>query len=96
MTRRYLLALGLLIALVAVPVLAQGTNVDPQLHSYQKASGVSGSFKSVGSDTMNNLMALWAEGFRKHVPQLRAGDRGQGLLDRPPRAHQRRLQLRSR
>jgi phosphate transport system substrate-binding protein len=84
MTRRYLLALGLLIALVAVPVLAQGTNVDPQLHSYQKASGVTGSFKSVGSDTMNNMMTLWSESFRRMYPSFEPEIEGKGSSTAPP------------
>ena len=44
--------------------MAGGVKVDAGLPSYTTASGVSGNIKSVGSDTMNNLMALWAEGFR--------------------------------
>ncbi|HUL78641.1 MAG TPA: phosphate-binding protein, partial [Vicinamibacteria bacterium] len=43
---------------------AQAVPVDPSIAAYQKASGVSGNINSVGSDTMNNMMALWAETFR--------------------------------
>ena len=39
--------------------------LDPALKSYVKVSGVSGNVNSIGSDTLNNLMTLWAEGFRK-------------------------------
>jgi len=46
------------------PVAAQ-VRVDPKLPSYKPVSGVSGTLKSIGSDTMNNLMTLWAEGFNK-------------------------------
>jgi len=35
--------------------------VDPKLPDYAPVSGVSGSINSVGSDTLNNLMTLWAE-----------------------------------
>ena len=39
--------------------------IDPALKPYAKVSGeVAGSLKCVGSDTMNNLVALWAEGFK--------------------------------
>ena len=57
-------------ALVAVggPVLAQQIQVDPALPTYQKASGVSGNLNSVGSDTLNNLMTLWAEEFSACTP----------------------------
>ena len=54
---------------------------DPALPAYERVSGVSGSIKSVGSDTMNNLMTLWAEGFKGYYPSVRA-DRRQGLVDR--------------
>ena len=52
--------------------------VDSALPSYQKGAGVSGSMKSVGSDTMNNLMGLWAEAFRKHYPSVQIAIEGKG------------------
>ena len=39
--------------------------LDPSLPNYKPVQGVSGSIKSIGSDTMNNEMTLWAEGFLK-------------------------------
>ncbi len=33
--------------------------LDADLPAYQAVSGISGQFKSVGSDTLNNEMALW-------------------------------------
>ncbi|MFM1902420.1 MAG: Phosphate-binding protein PstS precursor, partial [Planctomycetota bacterium] len=43
-----------------------------ELPAYHKATGeVAGSLKCVGSDTMNNLVALWAEGFKKYYPSVR-------------------------
>ena len=38
--------------------------VDPNVPTYQKTSGVSGNLNSIGSDTLNNLMTYWAEGFK--------------------------------
>ena len=35
---------------------------------YEKVSGVSGNLNSIGSDTLNNLMTLWAEGFGPSIP----------------------------
>ena len=46
--------------------------------AYQKASGVSGNLNSVGSDTMNNLMTLWAEAFRKMYPNVKIQIEGKG------------------
>jgi len=59
--------------------------VDPDLKPYQKAAGeVAGSLKCVGSDTMNNLVALWAEGFKKVYPSVREGIEGKGSASAPP------------
>jgi len=57
---------------------AQGIQVDPALPDYKPAAGVSGSIKSVGSDTMNNLMTLWSEGFLKFYPSVRVEIEGKG------------------
>lgn len=58
--------------------------VDPQLPEYRPVEGVSGNLKSVGSDTMNNLMALWAEGFRKFYPNVQIEIEGKGSSTAPP------------
>jgi phosphate transport system substrate-binding protein len=59
--------------------------VDAGIKPYQKAAGeVSGSLKCVGSDTMNNLVALWAEGFKKVYPSVREGIEGKGSASAPP------------
>ena len=44
--------------------------VDPALPSYQKTSGVSGNLSSVGSDSLANLMTLWAEEFKRSYPNV--------------------------
>ena len=59
--------------------------IDPELQPYQSASGeVAGSLKYVGSDTMNNLVALWTEGFKKFYPSVREGIEGKGSSSAPP------------
>jgi phosphate transport system substrate-binding protein len=64
---------------------AQGVvQVDPAIPSYQKVSGVSGSLSSVGSDTLNNLMTLWAEGFKKTYPNVNIQIEGKGSSTAPP------------
>jgi phosphate transport system substrate-binding protein len=62
---------------------AQALRVDPALPSYQKTSGVSGSLSSVGSDTMNNMMTLWAEAFRKMYPNVKIQVEGKGSTTAP-------------
>jgi len=75
-------ALGLL-ALVAGPAVA-GIEVDPNLPVYQKTGGVAGNLNSIGSDTLNNLMSYWAEGFRKQYPNVRIQIEGKGSSTAPP------------
>jgi len=73
-------------ALVALagPALAQQIHVDPALPAYQKTSGVSGNINSVGSDTMNNMMTLWAEAFLKMYPNVKVQVEGKGSSTAPP------------
>jgi phosphate transport system substrate-binding protein len=64
--------------------LAGGVAVDKNLPNYSKTSDVSGNIKSVGSDTMNNLMALWAEEFKKLYPNVQVEIEGKGSSTAPP------------
>lgn len=59
-------------------------SVDPAIPGYEKVSGVSGNINSVGSDTMNNLMALWCEGFAKYYPNVKCQIEGKGSSTAPP------------
>lgn len=68
----------------AVEVQAVPIAVDPAIPAYEKVSGVSGNLNSVGSDTLNNVMTLWAEGFRKQYPNVRAQIEGKGSSTAPP------------
>lgn len=56
----------------------QQVKIDEGLPSYQAVSGISGNLSSVGSDTMNNLMTLWAEQFRKFYPNVNIQVEGKG------------------
>ena len=78
-------ALGFLaVSLASHGALAQAVKVDPALPSYQKASGVSGNFTSVGSDTLNNLMTLWAETYKRNYPNVNIQIQGAGSSTAPP------------
>jgi phosphate transport system substrate-binding protein len=79
------------IALVAslllwpAPVKAQeAVKIDPAIPSYQPVSGISGNLSSIGSDSMNNLMTLWAEGFKKFYPNVNIQIEGKGSSTAPP------------
>ena len=58
--------------------------VDPDWKDYTQVSGVSGNLNSIGSDTLNNLMTLWAEGFRKEYPNVKIQIEGKGSSTAPP------------
>ncbi len=73
--------LGLSLALAPVPAQVK---VDSKLPAYTPVAGVSGSIKSVGSDTMNNLMALWAEKFKEYYPNVKVEIEGKGSSTAPP------------
>ncbi len=75
--------LGLSFASLALASSAQ-VEVDKTLPSYEPTRGVSGNIKSVGSDTMNNLMTLWAEDFRVHYPNVAVEVEGKGSSTAPP------------
>ena len=57
--------------------------VDPTLPEYTPTSGVSGNLKSIGSDTMNNLMAHWAESFYRFYPNVKVEIEGKGSSTAP-------------
>lgn len=59
-------------------------DVDPNLPNYEKASGVSGNLSSVGSDTLANLMTLWAEDFKRNYPNVNIQIQAAGSSTAPP------------
>lgn len=69
--------------LVAAPAV-HAVDVDPNLHDYQPAAGISGTLKSVGSDSLNNLMTLWAESFKQQYPNINVEIEGKGSSTAPP------------
>ncbi len=77
------LAVGLVVLGSVVTATAQ-VAVDPGLKAYEKVSGVSGNLNSIGSDTLNNLMTLWAEGFRAIYPNVNIQIEGKGSSTAPP------------
>ena len=60
------------------------TTAGSSLPSYQRVGGVSGSLSSIGSDTLNNLMTFWAEGFAKQYPNVKVQIEGKGSTTAPP------------
>ncbi len=58
--------------------------VEADVPVYQKASGVSGNISSVGSDTLANLMTLWAEEFKRAYPNVNIQIQAAGSSTAPP------------
>lgn len=58
--------------------------VDEKLPVYEKTSGVSGNLSSVGSDTLANLMTLWAEEFKRQYPNVNIQIQAAGSSTAPP------------
>ncbi len=69
-------------AIATRPALA--IDLDPDLPDYSKSSGVSGNVISVGSDTLANLMTLWAEEFKKLYPNVSVQIQAAGSSTAPP------------
>ncbi|HEB56290.1 MAG TPA: phosphate ABC transporter substrate-binding protein PstS family protein [Gammaproteobacteria bacterium] len=61
-----------------------GSQVDSGLSDYSRASGVSGNLSSVGSDTLANLMTLWAEEFKRIYPNVNIQIQAAGSSTAPP------------
>ncbi len=75
---------GLALAGSMVCAAALQAAVDPKLPEYKVVTGVSGNVNSIGSDTLNNLMTLWAEDFKKSYPNVNIQIQGAGSSTAPP------------
>lgn len=81
--KKTIAALTMTAAMAAGLAQAQ-VKVDEKLPVYKPVGGVSGSLKSIGSDTMNNEMTLWAEGFLAMYPNVQIEIEGKGSSTAPP------------
>jgi len=75
------LATGLAVSGAA---LASQPEIDPDLPRYESVSGISGNLTSIGSDTLNNLMTLWAEEMQEFYPNVNVQIQGAGTSTAPP------------
>lgn len=69
--------------LASVVSTASANDIDTRIAGYTAVPGVSGSLKSIGSDSLNNLMTLWAEGFRAVYPSVTIEIEGKGSSTAP-------------
>ena len=83
--KRLFLAVTLFsLCLTVMPSTGQAVEVDPDIKPYTKVGGVSGNLNSIGSDTVNNLMTFWAEGFNRLYPNVKVQIEGKGSSTAPP------------
>jgi phosphate transport system substrate-binding protein len=80
---------GMVMAALAVATLLAGSGtaevkLDRGLAPYKPVSGVSGNLSSIGSDTLNNVMTLWAEAYNRFYPNVRIQIEGKGSSTAPP------------
>ena len=81
--KKLITAIGAVTALVASSGL-YAASVDPKLSVYEKTSGVSGNLSSMGSDTLANLMTLWAEEYKRLYPNVNIQIQAAGSSTAPP------------
>src|SRR5262245_3946923 len=81
---RKVIAMIFMIPMLAGTLYAQSAKVDAAIAEYKPVGGVSGSINSIGSDTLNNVMTLWAEGFKAMYPNVKIGIEGKGSSTAPP------------
>lgn len=75
---------ALLAAMSSATLVHAKNEVDPSLPTYTKASGVSGNLSSVGSDTLANLMTMWAEEYKRQYPNVNIQIQAAGSSTAPP------------
>jgi phosphate transport system substrate-binding protein len=82
--KKVMVAVGFVTVTTAIGYAAGPAQLDPGLTSYKAVSGVSGNISSIGSDSLNNLMTLWAESFNKFYPNAKIQIEGKGSSTAPP------------
>ena len=76
-------ALGALLTVSTSAIFAE-PKVDQALDDYSVSRGVSGNLSSVGSDTLANLMTLWAEEYKRFYPNINIQIQAAGSSTAPP------------
>jgi phosphate transport system substrate-binding protein len=83
--RRGLLGFALVCSSILPAAAARAdAEVDAKIAAYQKVGGVAGNLSAIGSDTLNNVMTMWAESFRNVYPSVQVQVEGKGSSTAPP------------
>jgi len=83
-TKSLIAAMGLVSAAVSGNFAHAVQTVEAGIPEYKAASGISGNLSSVGSDTLANLMTLWAEDFNRAYPNVNIQIQAAGSSTAPP------------
>ena len=83
-TKTLIAAMGFASAALISGTAGAVQTVDAGIPDYQKASGIAGNLSSVGSDTLANLMTLWAEEFNREYPNVNIQIQAAGSSTAPP------------
>lgn len=83
-TKSLCAALGFTFAALVSSTAGAVQKVDDGVPAYEKASGISGNLSSVGSDTLANLMTMWAEEFNREYPNVNIQIQAAGSSTAPP------------
>ena len=83
LTKKFYVITAALLITSAATVSAE-VAVDAELGEYAATSGVSGNLSSVGSDTLANLMTLWAEEYKRFYPNVNIQIQAAGSSTAPP------------
>ena len=84
--KKLMATVGLALGVASINTNAHAAiSVDEKLAEYQKvSSGISGNLSSVGSDTLANLMTLWAEEYKRQYPSVNIQIQAAGSSTAPP------------
>ncbi|MDD5268483.1 MAG: phosphate ABC transporter substrate-binding protein PstS family protein [Methylococcales bacterium] len=83
-TKSLMAAMGFASAALVSGTAGAVQTVDAGVPGYQKASGIAGNLSSVGSDTLANLMTMWAEEFNRNYPNVNIQIQAAGSSTAPP------------
>ena len=81
---KHIAAISAATVLAVASSAVSAANMDSGLSEYAKSKGVSGNLSSVGSDTLANLMTLWAEDFKRFYPNVNVQIQAAGSSTAPP------------
>jgi phosphate transport system substrate-binding protein len=84
LSKNIILASVLGLSVAASGQVLAASKLDPNLPTYNRASGVAGNLSSVGSDTLANLMTLWAEEYKRLYPNVNIQIQAAGSSTAPP------------